>query len=148
MFTSLRMNLVQTINTSITNSGSYKRLNDIGITMDDNFNLSISDSSKFTKALSDDRQSVTSLVDALMTKLESKVTRYEGTSGYVNILNKSIAKQITSTTEAITAMNEKLSKKEDSLKTQYASVQATLEMMSYEQSMMTTIYNALYSSSS
>jgi flagellar capping protein FliD len=144
MFQDLRLKMVQQINATAIANGTYKKLSDIGITMDDDFNLSISDSSKFEDALADDRDSVTQMMDAVMTKLKTTLSRYTGTDGYMDRMKDSVTDQIDSTNDRIDEMNTRLNKRQDDLIAEYANLQATLELLTNQ----SDIFTALYSSSS
>jgi flagellar hook-associated protein 2 len=144
MFQDLRLKMVQQVNATALSSGSYKKLSDIGITMDDDFNLSISDSSAFMEAIEKDRTGVTDLMDAVMGKLKTSLTRINGNDGYMDRLNDSISDQIDNTNDRIDEMNTRLNKRQEDLIAEYASLQATLELLNSQSS----IFEALYSGSS
>lgn len=143
MLQGLRMEMIQGIVAETVNSGSYLRLSDIGITMSDTFSLSISDSTKLEQALSENKKDVTALMDTLMTKMESKLTRYLGTSGYVSTSANALTKQLELTNSQISTMNDRLATKEESLRQRYGEIQATLTLMQYQQQQFSAIYGVI-----
>jgi len=143
MFMALRMDLIRDVNTAYTNDGEYDRLSDIGISLSDSFSLSITDNTKLEKALSENKQDVTTLVNGVMSKLQARLSRYLGNSGYITTASNALTSQLELTDDQITTKNEYLTKKEESLRTRYAEIQAQLQLMSYQQSQMSTIYGIL-----
>ncbi|MEN6436249.1 MAG: flagellar filament capping protein FliD [Anaerolineaceae bacterium] len=143
MFQSLRMELIQNVLASTTNSGIFKNIGEIGISISDSFSLSITDSAKLEKALSESKQSVTTLLDSVMIKLNSKLARFLGTSGYVTTASNALTSQLKMTNDQITSKNAYLTKKEESLRTRYAQIQAELMLMTYQQDQMDSIYGVL-----
>lgn len=143
MFMALRMDLIQDISGAYTNDGEYDRLSDIGISMSDSFSLSITDSTKLEKALSENKQDVTTLINGVMSKLQTKLSRFVGTRGYVTTASNALTSQLDLTNDQITTKNEYLTKKEEALRTRYAEIQSQLQLMSYQKSQMSTIYGIL-----
>lgn len=143
MFQSLRMDLIRDVTASTVNSGIYKNLRDIGISLSDNFSLSVTDSSLLEKALSENKTGVTALIDSVMNKLQTKLSKYLGTGGYVTTASKALSTELSQTNDQITAMNQRLSAKEKSLRSRYGEIQAQLELMNYQQQQLSAIYNTL-----
>jgi flagellar hook-associated protein 2 len=143
MLMALRLDLIRDVSGAYTNDGEYGRLSDIGIGMSDSFSLSITDSTKLEKALSENKQDVTTLINGIMSKLQAKLSRYVGAKGYVTTASNALTSQLDLTNDQITTKNEYLTKKEESLRTRYAEIQAQLQLMSYQQSQMSTIYGIL-----
>jgi flagellar hook-associated protein 2 len=145
MFQSLRLALVQEVNGSAANSGIYKSLNDIGLSLDDNFSLSISDSTKLKEALSENKSDVMKLLDGVMSKMQTTLSNYVGNSGYVNTLSTSLSSQLDQTNNRITDMTKQLTAKQQALVNQYANIQSELQLMTYEEQEFETIYSTLTS---
>jgi flagellar hook-associated protein 2 len=141
---SLRIDLLRQINTEATNAGTLKSLSQIGITLDTNMKLQVSDSTKLSEALSTNKPNVTKLIDAMMDKVNTMVGRFSGTSGYVATLQKTIDQQVKASDSQITQMTERLNTKQNSLYQQFAEAQAQITDMLYQQQRM----SALFSSSS
>ncbi len=110
-----------------TNTGIYKNLSEIGISVNTDLSATISDSSALATALNTHFEDVASLLDAAMEAMAGKVDTYAGTNGYVNSSITSADSMITSLTSRITSMNERLSRREESLVKYYADYQAQME---------------------
>jgi flagellar capping protein FliD len=105
--------------------------------------LSITDNTTLEKALSENKQDVTTLINGVMSKLQTKLSKYIGTSGYVTTASNALTSQLDLANDQITSKKEYLTKKEEALRTRYAEIQAQLQLMSYQQSQMSTIYGIL-----
>jgi flagellar hook-associated protein 2 len=145
MFLSLRQDLLYQTGRTYVNGGSYHSLSDVGIVMDNNFQLSIKDSTKFNQALQN-KKDLSALFDQVMGGIDTKLSRFTGSSGYVQKTADGMNTQLQNTQTQITAMNKRLSAKQDALVQQYAELQSQLYMMSYTQQMLSSIYGSTDSS--
>lgn len=149
MVISLKNDLSRLFTASSTNSGTLKKLRDIGITLDDKNQAVISDSSKLENALTNNFNNVKTLLDDVMGTINNKLSRYSGsTSGYINTAIKSTQKQMDDANNSITEMNARLAVKRQQLIDQYAAAQATIEALTSEKSQLVTLYNAIFAYSS
>lgn len=139
---SLRLDLLRQLNTNVANDGTYKNLAQIGISIDNSMNLTISNSSDFSKALQTDKANVTKLMDAMMTKINTLLGRFTGTDGYVKTLSKSIEQQVKQTNSQIDQMQSRLDAKKASLYNQFAQAQAQITEMIYTQQRLAALYNS------
>ena len=142
MFQSLRLDLLQAVTGSINNGGEFTGLREIGITLGNDLSMSISSSADLQKALTNDMQGVTSLLDGIMTKLQNKLGRFLGTSGYMSTANRALESQLDSTNDRISTMEGRLTLREQALVNQYANIQAQLYTMSYTQSTLASFYSS------
>jgi flagellar hook-associated protein 2 len=142
MFYNLRMDLLRMVNADTVTSGIYKNLKDIGLTLGDDLKLTISDSDKLTKALVNNKDSVTALLDTVMGKMDTRLGQFTGTSGYLTTATKALESQLKNTNSQITTMNERLAKKEESLYQQYGELQAQLYSMSYTQQQLSSMFSS------
>lgn len=133
MLSSLKTDLGRMLTTTYTNSGTLSSLRQIGITMDESGQLTISDSTKLDNALSTDYNNTKLLLDAVMTGVMNKINRYTGTSSYVDTAIKAVEREADNINDQITSMNERLEKKEAQLYDQFAAAQTTLESLEYQQ---------------
>lgn len=140
MFSTLRMDLLRAVSNDSVNSGSYRNLRDLGITLSDDFKLSVTDSGKFNEALANDKQGVTALLDSIMGKMDSKLARFTGLSGYVPLTSKAFDNQLDYANQQITTLNERLTARQASLQQQYGELQAQLVEMSYMQNQISALY--------
>jgi flagellar hook-associated protein 2 len=135
--TSLRFDLLSQFNTSVKNNGIYQRLSDIGLTIGDGFQISITDSSKLENALQNNLGDVQNLLDAKMGNIDALLKQYTGTSGILSGSSKGLDDQITRMNSKIDTMNTNLQKKQDKLVTQYSAIQAQMTSLTYLQQEMT-----------
>ncbi len=133
MLSSLKMDLGRMMTTSYTNAGTFTNLRQIGITMNETGQMTISDSSKLDNLLASDFNNVKLLLDAVMTGALNKINRFSGTSSYVDTAIKAVEREADNVGKQITTMNERLAKKESQLFDQFAAAQSTLESLSYQQ---------------
>jgi flagellar capping protein FliD len=143
MVLNLRNDITRIFNASYTNTGTLNKLSDIGLTLDDNNQISISDSTKLENALSTNNNSVTSLLDVTMTDVYNRLTRYTGTNGYVDTAITAATRESDSIKDQIKTLNERLTKREAQLTDQYTQSQVTLESLSSQQSTLLAGFNAL-----
>lgn len=142
VFSSLRLDLIRTFNASVANSGSLKWLNEIGLSMNDSFQASIRDASKLESALANNRQDVTRLLDGLMNKLDTSLSRYTGSSGIMQSMAQSLDMQFQSTKTRIDTLSTRLTAREEALYKQFGEVQAQLISMSYMSSQLNSVYGS------
>jgi flagellar hook-associated protein 2 len=142
MFSSLRQDLIRMVSSSLNVGSNFKSFREIGLEIDDQFKLSIKDSSKFNQALAD-KGNLTILMDSVMGQLDGRLDRFTGASGYVTTLTKSLENEIKSTDDRIASMEERLTAREESLTMQYAQLQAQIVSMTYTMQQMQSLYGSL-----
>jgi flagellar hook-associated protein 2 len=132
--------LVNLMNQDYTNSGIYKNLSEIGISLSSDLAASVSDTTLFSTTLSNHFDDVTKLLDSVMTSLGNKVGTYAGTSGYVNQSITSADTTMSTLTSRITSINERLTRREASLVKYYADYQAQMETYMNQKSLNSALY--------
>jgi flagellar hook-associated protein 2 len=132
--------LVTLMNQDYANSGIYSNLADLGISIDSSLNATISDSSALTTAISSHFTDVTALLDSLMGTMSDRVSVYSGTEGYANKSIETADSNIKTLTDRITAINEKLERREEYLVKYYAQYQAQMESYMNQSSLNTALY--------
>lgn len=133
MVSSLKMDLGRMLTATYANAGTYSKLRDIGISMDENGQAVISDSAKLENALNTNFTNTKLFLDSVMTGILSKVNRYTGTSSYVETAIKAVEKEADNVGNQITSLTERLGKREQQLYDQFAAAQTQLQLMSYQQ---------------
>ncbi len=146
MFYNLRMDLLRSINGDATNDGTLKNLSEIGITIADDMTISISDSEKLSAALETNKDNVTDLLNAVMGKINNRVSQFTGTSGYVTMTSKSLDTQLKSTNDQIDSENTRLDARQSALYQQYGELQNQILMMTYTQQQLSAMYGSLSTS--
>lgn len=142
MFSSLRLDLLRSFNASAANSGIYTRMSEIGLQVNTNMQVSIVDANKLDLALRDNKTSVTALVDAVMTSIDTRLDRYLGSTGYMDRVSASAATQLENTKTQIETMNKRLLSREEELRNQFGAAQAQLMSMSYTSQQFSALYGS------
>lgn len=128
MFSSLRTDLFYRMNRSYSNSGSYKRLEEIGLSFDKDLKLTF-DSAKFSEALKNHTSDVTALLDTGMGEINNVLSRFTGSSGYLSKSLTSIDSQRKTYDQRIGKYNDSLMMRKQSLYNQYLEYQNQLADM-------------------
>ncbi len=132
--------LVTIMNQDYTNSGIYKNLTELGITLDSDLKATISDSSALSTALNTHFDDVKALLDAAMNAMANKVDIYAGTDGYVNQSIQTADSTITNLSSRIESINERMERREVYLVKYYAEYQAQMETYMNQSSLNSALY--------
>jgi flagellar hook-associated protein 2 len=132
--------LVTLMNQDYANSGSFKNLSDLGISVNTDLAATISDASALTTALNTHFSDVTALLDTMMNSMADRVGVYAGTEGYANKSIQTADSTITSLTDRIKSINERMSKREEYLVKYYAQYQAQMESYMNQSKTNTALY--------
>jgi flagellar hook-associated protein 2 len=146
-FYDLRSNLFQAFAQQIS-GGRFSSMGDIGLSINDNLELEISDQSKFTNAIKNYSSDVTHLVDSVAGNILSNINRFSGSDGF---LTKSVANfdnEIKEIGSKITDTNTRLSERYNYLVDKYSQIQSQLILLSYTYSSISSYYGTSSSSSS
>ncbi len=143
MIASLRLDLDRVVTKSYSSAGNYDNLNDLGISMDGNGQLSISDSTKLETALTSNFNDVKSILDAVMTSMMTKVDRFTGTNSYITNAIKATTTQTDYITNQMKLLEERLARREQSLYDQYAAAQTQLTMATYQMQQLQAGFSSL-----
>jgi flagellar hook-associated protein 2 len=147
IFSELRANLFSIYMQDYSNSGAYNNLHQIGISIDDNLQITVNDTAKLESALSSNLDSVESLMDGVMGKIDQTLGRFTGVRSEGNYLDEAVSllnNQLTDLDVDISDMNEYLVNREEYYVNQYSEMQAQLINLSYAQQMWQSIYNSSY----
>ena len=125
IFSGLRMDIFYRMSRSYSNSGSFKRLEEIGLSFDKDMKLTF-DGAKFTEAFKSNTSDVSALLDAGMDEINSLLARYTGSSGYLSKSLTSIDNQRKDYDQRITKYNESLTTRKQALYKQYLEYQSQL----------------------
>ncbi len=150
IFGNLRSDLFAAIINEYDNEGVYSSLRDIGITVDDNLSLSISDSDLFQSALDSNFGDVASLFDKVMGKVDSLLGQFTGLRSegdYIDDVQIDMNEEIGDVNSKISDTKDYLSDRQLYLYQQYAEVQSMLMSLQYMQSMYSSLYGTSGNSS-
>jgi flagellar hook-associated protein 2 len=145
IFNELRTNMLSMFIDEYSNNGAYESLRDIGITINDNLQATISDSSKLEAALGSNFEGVASLMDGVMAGFDQVLGRFTGLRSDSDYLDEAVDllnTRMTDINSEITDMNEYLDNREEYLINQYAELQTQLITLSYTQQMWSSIYGS------
>lgn len=140
----LRLDLLSDLNRPVPRDGETPlpvgdptSLREIGIMIDDNLNLAISDSGKLNSALTSNFQGVTRLFDALMGRLAARLEPYTRTvDSIVDQLIQGVDNQIEDLNDSLSAMQERMQLQEAYLRRQYTALFSQIYAASAGQSLL------------
>ncbi len=124
-FSSLRVDLLYRMGRSITNSGSYNRLEDIGLSFDKDMKLTF-DGTKFSEALKSHSSDVTSMLDTAMGGINDILSRFTGSKGVISTSLTSIDNQRKTYDQRIDRYNASITLRKEGLYKQYMEYQSQL----------------------
>jgi flagellar hook-associated protein 2 len=141
IFSDLRSNLFSSFISDYTTTGSFASLRELGITIDDNLNATITDSAALEDALENNLDDVAALLDQVMGDVDSTLDRFTGADGYLDGAVDTFDDQLSDISTDITEMDLRLESREESLIFQYGQLQAQLINLNYMQQQWAGIYN-------
>lgn len=146
---SLRSSLFNLVSNLDTTGSVFKSLSDIGITVDSNLTMAITNSTKLENALNNNYSDVISTMDRVMKSVTSKLDKYTGTTSYVDQLIKANATKTINVGTSIISLNKRLDAREQVLIKYYADMQSQMDSITNTQSTnnawITSLYASLYS---
>ncbi len=128
-------------------SGNPKLLAEIGITLDRQGKLSISDSTKFTDALQYDVGKVEQLFsasDGIAVRLNTYLESMVGTNGSIVSRKDSLTAQLKSVNEQITRVTERINKQVDRFRDDFVKAQALVATYTQQQAMVTNLLTSYF----
>jgi flagellar hook-associated protein 2 len=125
VFRSLRGEMVSQFNHNVTNSGSFKNLAEIGLSLDKDLKLSL-DSAKFRSALMDNPADVTALLDTAMNAFNTTLSIHTGTGGLLQNSLTNMDDQLKSLDQRISRYNDSLNLRKKSMINYYQQMQNQL----------------------
>ncbi|MDD5370981.1 MAG: flagellar filament capping protein FliD [Anaerolineaceae bacterium] len=144
-FTGLRMDLLGLVGHDAITASNQKNLRELGLTLNGNLKLELSDATKLEKALASNTTGVQSLLDTVMASADTMLGRFTGSNSYLDYALRSNDAQSKDLGDQITSMNGRLAKRQEALTNQYGELQAQLYMLQYTQQQMNTIYSTVSS---
>lgn len=132
--------LISMVNQDHSNTGIYQNLTELGLSVNSDLALAITDASKFSTALNNNFSDVKKLLDATMNTLANKIDSYAGTSGYVNQTIQNSETTVSNLTSRINSLNERINRREAALVKYYADYQAQMETYLNQSSLNSALY--------
>lgn len=125
VFSNFRTDMMYRMSRNYSNSGSFKRFEEIGLSFDKDMKLTL-DGSKFTEAFKNNPADVTALMDQGMGEINTMLSGYTGTSGLLTRTLNSIETQGKGYDQRISKYNASLELRKQTLYNQYLEYQAQL----------------------
>ena len=123
-------------------AGTLRRLQDLGLGVGDDLQLKVTNSEKLEAALTDHLDEAGTLLDTLMSRLDTALDRYtDSEEGMVVQSVASFDQQIREAKLEANAMTERLTVREEFLVLQFADMKSTLINLAYMQEQWASIYN-------
>ncbi len=145
IYKNLIIDLRSIISGEVTDASSqtYTKLFNIGIEPDDNGLLSISDSGDFTEALESNNNNIADIfraTDGIATLVEEYLEDFVRTGGTIDSSKDNIEDQLIYLNDRIDLMEDKLVKKEDAYRDEFARLQEMMAMLNSQQSSYTSMF--------
>jgi flagellar capping protein FliD len=129
---------------SVTSTGLYSSLREIGLTIDDNLQATLSDSAKLDTALGANLSHTQTLLDTVMTSFNDKLGQFTGSStGYIDSTISQIDSRLSEAGTNISDWNSRLDAREEFYYRQYGELQAQLIQLTYLKQTISTGYSLL-----
>ncbi len=147
VFSNLRSDLLERIISS-DGTGVFKSLREIGLTINDSLQVTVSDSDKLEDALGSHPDEAAALLDKVMGDIATTLGRYtgdNGSSGYIDDASMMIKNQLNDLNNEVENVTERLVEREQYYVNQFAEMQTTLLMLQYTQQMMSGVYGSVNS---
>lgn len=125
VFSNFRTDMLYRMSRSYTNSGNYRRLEEIGLSFDKDMKLTL-DSSKFSDAIKNNTSDLAALLDESMGEINTLLSRYTGSSGLLTRTLSSIETQGKDYDQRIAKYNTSLEMRKQALYNQYMGYQSQL----------------------
>jgi flagellar hook-associated protein 2 len=123
--------------------GNPSRLSDIGMSVNSNGLLSISNDEIFTNALKNSQTNVANLFtssNGFASKIKETITSFLGTDGIITSRSKSLSDQITTLTSNSKNLQSRIDRQADALRKQYESIQRSYLLSMNQYSTMGSLF--------
>lgn len=143
----LRNSLYSLFNKTDSTAILYKSMRDIGITMNSSMTVSITDSAKLDSALKTNYAEVVSLMDRVMSSLDTKLEKYSstGTGSYIDQMIKANEAKTKYNDMQIKTFTTRIEQRRITLTNQYTDAQGQMNLLENTQSMNSAWITSLYS---
>lgn len=127
--------------------GAPRSISDLGITIERDGKLTLSDEGKLAEAVAANRDGVQALFagdDGLGLRLQSHLDRFLGSSGLISERQKGLDARIKRLDSRVTTFETTLSRREDSLRQQFAKMQETIAVLQSQQNFFLSYFMGAY----
>ena len=137
-FTSLRFNLRTDLISEVTSQASDapSQITDIGIEVNSDGTLSLTDAEELIQAVEEDAEAVQSLFaasDGIATRINDRIADYIGSSGIISDRQDTIDTRISTLDNRIANFDEALLRRENQLREEFARLQESIELLQGQQ---------------
>jgi flagellar hook-associated protein 2 len=122
-------------------------LADLGITIERDGKLTLSDESKLTETVASNRDGVQTMFagsDGLAGRLEARMDRFLGSGGLISERQKGIDARIKRLDDRVKTFETTLSRREDALRLQFAKMQETIAVLQGQQNFFMSYFQGAY----
>ena len=147
-FTNLRSNLRSIVSgfVSTVQAGNPELLSQVGITIDEDGRLSLSDEEEFANAIEEDPSQVGDLFNTsggIAVQLDTLLYDYVKTGGFIDDIEESVNNQVDFIDTRIGRMEDRLAIREDELRRELYDLQSMLASLTSQQSYMQQFYGSI-----
>ena len=137
-FTSLRFNLREDLITDVSSQGvnAPSQITDLGIEVNSNGTLELSDVDQLIQAVEEDPEAVRTLFaasDGIAQKLSDRLADYLGFGGLINERQENLDTRTRTLNRRITRFDEALGRREEQLREEFARLQESIELLQGQQ---------------
>ena len=146
IFTSLRLSLMTDLNKSVSglSADAPTSLREIGISFDDSLQLTISDSSALSAALSNNRSGVAELFDKVFSESEGLLRRVNQFTGSTGIMSRALTRMDSESKDLTSRMKDltsRLTDQEAMLTSRYSKMLQQLALMQAEATSISSLWS-------
>jgi flagellar hook-associated protein 2 len=144
-FVGLRRDILDIASASISNTGALSYLEQLGITLEQNdedptkYEMKV-DTSVFEEAMSTNPDDVVALLDKFMARFDSTLGQFTGDSGYLDSQIDSANDSIEALEDRMDLLDTRLTRREESLISQYAAMQAQMDQLLLQQQQLMAFF--------
>lgn len=146
IFSDLRTDLFSLFMSDAPNSGAFKSLRDLGLTVNDSLQATVADSTKLDAALANNLSDVGKLFDEVMGDFYARLGQFTGigasSTGFMTAAIGNFDTQIAEANAEINELNVRLAEREQTLIEQFGALQAQLIAATYAQQQWAAIFNS------
>lgn len=144
-FTSLRFNMRADVIQSVSSqpSDAPTQITEIGIELNSDGTLRLSDADALIQAIENDPENVRTLFaadDGIATRLSERIADYIGFKGFINTRETNLDSRIRTIEGRITQFDENLARREEQLRAEFARLQESIALFEGQQASLSAFY--------
>lgn len=143
VFSNLRGDLLSDFMSSFANDGSLDSLREIGLTVSDSLEVTISDQDLLQEALQDNFSDVGALLDSVIGEIDNQLSRFTGSGGYMTSAIENLDSHLSELSSDINDYEDRLEDRELYLFNKYAEMQSQLTSLQLSSQMWSSINSSM-----